>query len=185
MHVDLLFPSKYLKCADLHGEDLVIELRKLETKHELKRAGGAVDRKPVFRTDVVIAGESKMWTLNKTNSQTIASMHGPETDNWNGKKITLFPDTTKFAGKTVPCIRVREVVPKQKQPPADPVEGEPAHDPGTGEVMNPVLAKGLKIIKDSNPELNGVADQLRDLELKGEDHERVKAAYLAKLQAGG
>jgi hypothetical protein len=53
--------------------------------------------------------------LNRTNTNRCIGLFGNETDDWIGKQITLYPSETDFAGKTVPCIRVRETAPKTKQ----------------------------------------------------------------------
>ena len=44
--------------------------------------------------------------LNTTNATTMAELHGPETDGWEGKKVKLIPSTTQFQGKTVKCTRI-------------------------------------------------------------------------------
>lgn len=46
--------------------------------------------------------------LNRTNLKRIIEHHGNETDEWKGKKLTLYPSETEFGGKTVDCIRVRQ-----------------------------------------------------------------------------
>jgi len=183
MHVDLLFPSKYLKAADLGGQDRVVVIKRLDAKHKMKMAGGASTQKPILWLE----GEAKMLALNKTNGKSIAKVYGPETDNWVGKAIVLFPTTTTFGGDTVDCIRVREVEPRprERQPPADPFADEPPHDPANGEVQqSEELTAALQIIAESDPELAGVADRLKALNLQGKDRDAAKQAYLNKLQAG-
>ena len=44
--------------------------------------------------------------LNTTNANTMAQLHGPETDNWGGKKVKLVPATTQYQGKLVKCTRI-------------------------------------------------------------------------------
>ena len=44
--------------------------------------------------------------LNVTNARSIADMHGGDTDEWTGKKITLCKVRVDFAGKVVNAIRV-------------------------------------------------------------------------------
>lgn len=60
---------------------------------------------------VSFVGSNKSLVLNRTNSESIAKLHGSETDAWPNKRITLFKSTVttegKFKGK--PCIRVKEV----------------------------------------------------------------------------
>lgn len=54
----------------------------------------------------------KPMVLNKTNCKTIAELyHSEYVEDWIGKKITVFPTTTKFARDVVPCLRIRKEVP--------------------------------------------------------------------------
>ena len=46
--------------------------------------------------------------LNRTNVKRIINLYGNDTDQWTGKKLTLYPSEADFAGNVVPCIRVRE-----------------------------------------------------------------------------
>ena len=79
MNIHDLFPSKYIKASDLNGQDLdlVIEEVVLET------VGG--EELPI----VYFEGAQKILVLKPTNGRTIASIYGPETDNWIGQSITL------------------------------------------------------------------------------------------------
>ncbi len=36
----------------------------------------------------------------------------PDTEKWSNIRVTLFPTTTNFGGKTVDCIRIRPYLPK-------------------------------------------------------------------------
>ena len=60
-------------------------------------------------------GAKKGLVLNKTNANTIAELYGPQTENWHGRVITLFPTQVDYQGRQVPAIRVRT------QRPAGPV----------------------------------------------------------------
>jgi hypothetical protein len=48
-HVDLLFPSKYLKSADLRGRDVTITIEEIEPRHELVSKQGK-ELKPIIKT---------------------------------------------------------------------------------------------------------------------------------------
>ncbi len=93
------FPSDYLKEADLFGKPKVLTI----TKTTIEKVGD--DNKPVVHFEEADQG----LVLNKTNANMISDLHGRETDDWAGKVIELFPHTTEFQGRMVPCIRVREV----------------------------------------------------------------------------
>jgi hypothetical protein len=58
---------------------------------------------------VFFQGAEKGLVLNKTNANTIAGMYSPETSNWIGKQVTLFPTQVDFQGRQVAAIRVRLV----------------------------------------------------------------------------
>jgi hypothetical protein len=111
MHIDKLFPSKYLGAGDADGEELTLTIDRVR----LETIGRNSDEKPV----VSFAGEPKKLILNKTNSKAIAELYGPNTDAWHGKQITLFATETEFGGETVDCLRVK-APPGYKKPAAKP-----------------------------------------------------------------
>ena len=124
MRVELMFPSKYVKAVDIEGKDRALTIESVKAE-KLQRADGDSDQGYV----VTFKGAKKAWVLNKTNAKTIAKIHGKETDNWVGKRITLFATTCDAFGETVDCIRVRPVKPKTQRRKA------PApHNAETGEV---------------------------------------------------
>ncbi len=92
-----LFPSKYLKATDLQGHEVetTIECLSMEVLDG--------DECPVLYFD----GKKKGLVINRTNANTIAKLHGQNTDDWKGMSITLDPTETTFKGETVACIRVR------------------------------------------------------------------------------
>ena len=59
----------------------------------------------------------KPFILNATNCKTIAKLYGPYIEDWAQKPITLFASTTKLAGDTVECLRIRPLVPKRQARP--------------------------------------------------------------------
>ena len=97
MQISAAFPSDYLKAGDLNGQDAEVVIAGIQ----MKDVGD--DHKPVLS----FQGKDQGLVLNKTNANNITSIYGDNTDNWMGKPIVLFPTTTDFGGKTVPCIRVR------------------------------------------------------------------------------
>lgn len=124
-NVNQMFPSNYISAPDLHGNtvDVVIE----RVAPELI----GTDNKYVL----YFLGKQKGLVLNKINCTTISSIYGPETDNWTGQPITLFPSQTEFQGKAVACIRVRLQAPGNGQraaeaapPPMPPPQHEPVEE---------------------------------------------------------
>lgn len=66
---------------------------------------------------------TKPLIVNRTNAKTISKLYGsPYIEDWIGKRITLFTTTTKVAGETVECLRIRPTKPTQ----SDPAQPAPA-----------------------------------------------------------
>ncbi len=100
MNVNDAFPSKHLKASDLKGAVVPVTISHVD----IEEIGQKKDRKPV----VYFAGKDKGLVLNKTNSKRISDLLGsPETDDWAGQRIALYPSETEFQGDTVECIRVK------------------------------------------------------------------------------
>lgn len=57
----------------------------------------------------------KPLILNVTNAKTISKLYGPFIEDWAGRQVTLFASTTKLAGETVECLRIRPAVPSEVQ----------------------------------------------------------------------
>jgi hypothetical protein len=137
MHVRLMFPAEYLSSEDMEaaGRDVTLTISGLDQEevrtdkgkeqrwvlsfHELDERHRKDNRQP-----------RKRLILNKTNTKQIAKIHGSETNDWIGKRVTLYGTTCQAFGDTVPCIRVRPKAPKQtkKQEP-EPVVDEWVDEP--------------------------------------------------------
>lgn len=106
-----VFPSKYLKAADLSGKPLTVTIvsAPLET---LKNTEG----KEQTKTVLYFRGTKKLLPLNMTNWDSVADVTG-EADSaaWAGCEIELYPAKTEMKGKTVDCIRIR--APEQPKSP--------------------------------------------------------------------
>ena len=101
-----MFDRDYIGAWDLKG-DTTVTISRVEAK-ELTAQGGRKSKKPI----VYFERADKGFACNKTNAKTIAGMYGNDTEQWVGKKLTLFATQTQMGGETVDCIRVRNVVPK-------------------------------------------------------------------------
>ena len=110
MHIGKLFPSKYISAADLDGQDeTTITMLSLQIER-IPAPDGSSEEKPVLRFE----GTDKGLVLNRTNADTIATLYGPETDQWPGQPIALFVARGVQAfGKTWDVVRVRSQVPSQ------------------------------------------------------------------------
>jgi len=128
MHVDQMFPSPYIKAADVLGRELNITIAGWEYEEFEDPRTKEKDRKPVLsfqKTD-------KRLILNVTNAKTIASIFGEETDNWAGKQICLFTKDVEAFGEMKNAIRIKAPVDNQAapvQPPPPPPPSADADDP--------------------------------------------------------
>ena len=103
MHYERLFPSKYLKAADLEDRDIPIRMRHLHME-PVQNQDGETEEKPVLH----FHGTDKRMVLNKTNADTIAGLHGADIEAWRDQPITLFVQHNVQAfGKSVDAIRIR------------------------------------------------------------------------------
>jgi hypothetical protein len=94
-----LFPSNFLKAADLKGQRRIVTIQKV-TREEV---GKEKKKKAV----VYFAESKKGLVLNKTNAVKIAKVTGSEDyTRWPGKKIALIPTEVEFQGDLIPAIRV-------------------------------------------------------------------------------
>ena len=107
------FPSKFLAAADLE-KPLDVQIQSVG--FELLQLPG---EKPKDKTVVTFAGDTKSLVLNVTNWNTIEAMHGPDTDDWVEKWITVHADKCQFNAKLVPCIRIKPEAPRPFVPPED------------------------------------------------------------------
>lgn len=97
-----LFPSKWLAAGDISGHGDPVTIAKL-TQDVMPQGG---DVKPVIHFE-----ESwlKPMILNKTNGKKITELLGSDdTDDWLGKKITLYNTQVEFKGEQVAGIRVKK-----------------------------------------------------------------------------
>ena len=100
MRISNAFPSKYLMASDLpDGRDVRVVID--DVRMELMEQQN--EEKPVC----YFQGKDRGLVLNVTNANTISAVLGDDTEVWIGHTVMLFATTTSFAGRTVPCIRVR------------------------------------------------------------------------------
>jgi hypothetical protein len=102
--------SEYLKAADLQGREIPVVISQVK----FEKMDGK-DKAILF-----FLGKTKGLMLNKTNINNIISLYGEETNDWNGKEITLFPSMVDYQGKTVEAVRVkgpmRVAAPRREDP---------------------------------------------------------------------
>jgi hypothetical protein len=99
MKVDNMFPSKYLRAADLPRPGMTLTIDAIQQE----QIGG--DDKYVL----YFLEEERGLALNKTNALAIADGYGKDTDEWSGRKIHLRKEKVAFQGGRVDAIRVSVV----------------------------------------------------------------------------
>src|SRR5262249_26306156 len=108
MRLSILFPSKWLRAADLDGKEHAIIIDRLDAE-----VFGEDGEKPVL----YFQGRKKGLVLNKTNAFAIGEDYGDDTLAWKGKPLTLYATRVEFKGKVVDSIRVRISAPPQTAQP--------------------------------------------------------------------
>jgi hypothetical protein len=96
MRIDQLYPSRYLRCADLDGKPMRVTISDI-TREDING-----------ESKVLLSfAEGKQLILNKTNARSIARILGDETSAWHGRAIMLVPTVVDFKGDSVDAIRVK------------------------------------------------------------------------------
>lgn len=116
-HIMSLYEDDWLCAHHLLGRDVDVQISKVKQGTVIGEKGRK-QKKPV----IWFVGKQLGLALCKTNSRTIASMHGSDFELWPGKWITLYPTTTDARGAVVECVRIRP------QPPHIPPSSEPAQE---------------------------------------------------------
>lgn len=100
MDIRKSFKGKYMKADDFDSPEVLTM-----TKVYNERIGQEKEEKPVL----YFQGYEQGLVMNATNAATIAKLYGWETKEWGGKEVEIYPTTTDFGGKTVPCLRLRAI----------------------------------------------------------------------------
>lgn len=127
MRLSDMFPSKWLKAADLTDVQGKTHTPTVKIRSISKERVGAP---PNDEDKFVIwfVGKDKGLILNKTKGEDIGRIYGDDTDNWVGKHIQMYTSRIKAFGSLHDVIRFRSPGTVSAAP--DPVvEGEPDEDP--------------------------------------------------------
>lgn len=116
MNIHECFPSPYLVCADLGGQEQDVVISRFAMEEVDKQSH---EQAPVVHFKDILKG----LRLNKTNANTIGELLGGETDEWVGKTITLFPTQVDWQGTQKACIRVKMNTINQQSEAAPSSEG--------------------------------------------------------------
>jgi hypothetical protein len=102
MKLSDLFPSKYLRAADLDGETKIVVVDRVE--YETFKNDGKEETKAVLHFR---GNGTKPFIASKTNSLVMAELSGSDdTDDWAGTRIALSPTVVSFKGKATQSVRV-------------------------------------------------------------------------------
>ena len=108
MNMNEVYPSKYIKAADLREKEVSVTIDRVEMGEM-----GDGTMKPV----VYFQGHTKGMVCNKTNSNAISSAYGFESNDWTGKQLILFQQWVEFQGKSDWAIRVKPPIPDKTESP--------------------------------------------------------------------
>lgn len=100
--INSLFPSKYLKSADIKGHEPTVVMSHIEVEDL------GDDTKPVL----YFQGKEKGMVLNRTNADAISELYGIDYDEWAGREITLFVMKVRGPNGMTDGLRVK--APKRK-----------------------------------------------------------------------
>lgn len=93
-----VFTGGFLKAEDLNGKTVKVTIESVEVKD-------FDDGKKIL---LHFKGKDKALVANKTNCAIIQEVLGSDdTDDWEGRQITLMTKKVEFQGKLVPAIRVK------------------------------------------------------------------------------
>ena len=139
MNFELLYPSKYVKASDLGTKDVTKTIKAVKLE-ELEGVDGTKKAKVI----VYFSDSQKMWVMPRTCGESLRVMFGKETNNWIGKRVTLFSKKVDSFGEEVDAVRVKgspdikepmkEVVPRgRKKIVVDvvPTKADNAPEPGS------------------------------------------------------
>jgi len=116
--------GSFLKTEDLQGKSVKVVIEKVDVE-DVKNDDG-VERKLVAH----FVGKEKALILNRTNCEMLDQVTGSDDyASWVGHAVVLYPTTTKFGNKTVPCLRIRSAAVAPPPPPPPPVIEDTDDDP--------------------------------------------------------
>lgn len=109
-HWKQLVNTDYLGAYALKdGEDMVLTIKTV-AQEMVTGTGG---KKETCTVAHFTENGVKPMILNRTNMKSITKLYkSPYIEDWSGKRIQVFQSTTKLAGETVECLRIRDFIPR-------------------------------------------------------------------------
>jgi hypothetical protein len=96
-----LYPGRFLKADLLKGKKVTLTIKNVDIEELIGE-----NNKAAAKVIVSFAERPLELVLPKTNGECLRRMFGNNPHQWVGKRVTLFPSTTKFGRDTVDCIRI-------------------------------------------------------------------------------
>ena len=109
MKISEEFGGSYLKAADLKGKQVRVIIDNVSRELFRDDKGGEAQKLVVW-----FRGKEKGLVLNKTNAESIAAMHGDDTDDWTGREIRLYAANVQAFGEMMKAIRIVDEVPAEE-----------------------------------------------------------------------
>jgi hypothetical protein len=103
MNVNKMFPSRYATGADLNGKSHTLVIARI-AEEEMRPQPTAA---PVKKFVLYFKNAQKGIILSRTLTDQIAAVLGQETEEWTGKKITIYAVPLRVAGKDRLAIRAK------------------------------------------------------------------------------
>ena len=101
---------RYLEGLMIKDKPVTLTIKKIDI--EQVSNGKTTENKVI----VHFQESDKLYIPNKTSAKQIVTFFGGETDDWIGKRVTLYAEFGKWFGKEGWAVRVSEKLPSQKQP---------------------------------------------------------------------
>ena len=117
MKIGQMFSGNYLKASDI-DELMVVTIEGVDAVTMRDNTGTEVTKPLIHLVNMELG-----LVLNKTNAKLVCKALGSDdTDDWIGRKITLYVADVEFRGDVVPAIRVKAKAPggakkKREAPP--------------------------------------------------------------------
>ncbi len=146
-HYETMFDKTYLGHWDLPvGREAVVTIAKV-TGVVVIAPGGVKNKRPA----VWFEGKGKALLCNKTNARAIAAMYGPLTEDWAGKRITIYRTTTEMAGEQKQCLRVRPTIPTDKPSAGHLAKAPvaPPPEPAESDVFGDLTSDDMRAMRDA------------------------------------
>lgn len=96
-----MYPGRFLKADMLKGRKVTLTITGIEGEDLIGE-----NNKAKSEWIVHIKERPLQLVLNKTNAFCLYRMFGGDPHSWIGRRITIFPTTTKFGRDTLDCIRI-------------------------------------------------------------------------------